>query len=193
MRNYSKYLFAYFLLLFAWSNPAFADDYFATNSVSVTDSSGNKVVVWTANDETTGSLAIRGNTYTVANGWSGPFVISDDVSAYSISNAQLAIDSSGNVVVAWLSYIAATDDYVITAASFEHVTSGYWGALSSLQGVSSTADYAQSDFKLYSAPNDSFTITWSSLIGKGVDSRIQVGTISTYDGTWPSPTTVSDT
>lgn len=167
----------------------------ATNAYSshqVTDASGDKVAVWLATDDVEFSQIAQASTLIVGNSWATPFNVSVATDESLIAPPVVNIDSTGNILVAWASYVYADAIVEIRVSSIPAVSSGVWGTPSTPITVSSVDEDALEDFDLDFDSNDQPSITYTAYPSMGFSSVVRYTSSTAFDGNWTAPVTISD-
>jgi len=187
MRYFIYCFTAIFVLTF---QSAFVIEESAHNPLIIADSSGNKVLLWSAVDNETQNNVIQVVTYVAStNRWDPPITISDKgQNAYS---PKLAIDNSGNVVAAWMQNDSIGGNVGIYIASISKVVKSSWGTWILPVLVSSSYENVIPNFQLSFDNSSGFFLTWGAYCNGMSCSCLRIASADSYESAWSKPITLS--
>ena len=148
-----------------WTNPASLSDYVsnATKYVSgarvAMNNNGDAIIVWVQYSSSTNCAVYKCEYH---NGsWGEPELVS--ATGKSIDTTEVAMDDSGNIVIAWDQNIGSSTGSVLFTNEYRN---GSWSGTTQLTDF--TNKYYISDFSLAMGNNGSTVIVWNDEINTGL-------------------------
>lgn len=195
-----RILFLFGILLALGSFTNFSEESMSSGLTNVTeayspaiisDSSGNMISAWVGTSASTGNHVIQVSTLVNGGSWSTAVIITSETDENVFCVPRLAIDSSGDVVLAYCAYDFIAGIGMLKTISIQGVLLGSWGTWGSIVPVSEVTENLVNDFRLIENGLGEFTLLWSSTTGSD-PSSIRVSSAATYNGVWSAPVTLSN-
>lgn len=147
----------------------------------VVDSLGNAVAVWRAFDTVNSKSIMQAATLVSGGSWSAGVTISDASGEDASGTPHIAMDSAGNVVVAYNSFVDALSTYATRVASLPGVMLGSFGTWNAPITISDSTEEASDDIVLKSDLQDKFRAAWTTYLANETDSSVRMSTAAAYN------------